>query len=242
MIKKNPITKNTKKPTSGKLKLGARETFIKQEKKSYYSKIKKDPYLEKEEEVADEVYESERELVKKIGYGPRFGGGLKGAQIYVDRIVRSAQWQNFSSGVTKIKLYNYDNPEFRQILKENHDQDTVGSGDVLAIAALTSNSEICAIGLKPRNRQALSHVVILHEMAHIAKAPFDHAEDFQRAYLTLLRTFLPKTVNKDKIIKFLTEEFKDRGLSTKLFDLGKVAGSKEKLLLNKSKVKKKKSR
>lgn len=236
MIKKNSTTKNTKKPTPLKPSR-ARKEFVRRQLKKATSTDE-----DEAQEIAELVYDAETTIVKKIGYGPRFGG-IEAARSYVNKIVQNPTWLKLSRDVKHVELYFYDNKEFEQILKENHGQDKVSDGSI-AVAALTSRQDTCAIGLKRNNRQALSHLVILHEMAHIAKAPYDHSEGFQEAYLFLLKEFFPKQVgDRDKIINLLTEEFKDMGLSTRSLKIGKVApNSKEKLLLDKSKLKKKKSR
>lgn len=235
---------NEKAKAAAKPNLRARKDFI---NKSLQLAENQDPEdEEQEEDDADQVYDSEADLVKTIGYGPRFSGGLAGAQEYVNTIVRNPKWLTLSRNVGEVKLYSLKDKEFFRILQEYYGQDKItpqlAAGNVLAMASVTNDPNKCVIGLDVSKRQAFSAVVILHEMAHVARGIFNHGQDFQRAYLTLLKEFLPETVNKQKIIDFLTREFKLRGLSTKLFNLGKVAGSKEKLLLDKSKLKKKRSR
>lgn len=180
----------------------------------------------KEEKASQDVYASEDAIARSsTGYGPRYGN-MDSAQAFVDKVVGNNIWKQLAPTVTKVQVVSMTDvkPMLSAVMTESDFSNT------FAVTLKSAEPSAWIIAFNLKKKTSLSQLVILHELAHVAIAPFDHGPSFQGAYLDLVYFFLGgNKTTKQKIYNSLVQQFESKGLYTTFFKNGVVAGGGKEL-------------
>lgn len=182
-----------------------------------------------EEKNAQAVYGSEAVVASKVGYGDRVVG-LEGAKEFVKNVTASAYWKkvtNRQAALSNVVVVSIKDEPIKTELSNHFTPQQLKETFALTIKA--ENGWV--IALNPKKNTAYTKLVLIHELAHVAVAPYDHGADFQGLYMDMVYEFLVKAekfknTTHYAIWKHLRDEFEKNQLKT-FYTNGRVCGEKE---------------